>query len=208
MKIRTIVPLIALVAVAACGRARYEVIPPAVDLAALDSVGLIVFKAEGAKGDLDAVATQYFLQEVMAAQRVPVVELGPLEGVLAGVGRPNLDREAALAIGQRSEIGAFFAGEIKVTKVKPRIDLAAPLSKSLFARAAFDISVTARLVSTANGATLWTESATRQGTVGSVGMDNGVPVFAVRDQSAAMSEVLRQIVFQMTWDFRPTRRRL
>lgn len=208
MKLRTIAPLVALVAVAACGRARYEVIPPAVDLAALDSVGLIVFKAEGAKGDLDAVATQYFLQEVMAAQRVPVVELGPLEGVLADIGRPGLDREAALAIGRKSEVGAFFAGEVKVTKVKPRIDLAAPLSKSLFARAAFDISVTARLVSTANGATLWTESATRQGTVGSVGMDNGVPVFAVRDQSAAMSEVLREISFQMTWDFRPTRRRL
>jgi len=208
MKLRTIVPLVALVAVAACGRTRYVVVPPAIDLAALDSVGLIVFKAEGAKGDLDAVATQYFLQEVMAAQRVPIVELGPHDAVLADVGRPGLDREAALAIGQKSEVGAFFAGEIKVSKVKPRIDLAAPLSKALFARAAFDISVTARLVSTSNGATLWTESAIRQGTVGSVGMDNGVPVFAVRDQSAAMSEVLRQIVFQMTWDFRPTRRRL
>ncbi len=208
MKWRTIAPLVALVAVTACGRARYVVVPPAVDLAAFDSVGLIVFKAEGAKGDLDAVATQYFLQEVMAAQRVPVVEFGPVDGLLADIGRPGLDRDAALAIGQKSDVGAFFAGEIKVTKVKPRIDLAAPLSKSLFARAAFDITVTARLVSTANGATLWTQSITRQGTVGSVGMDGGVPVFAVRDQSAAMSEVLREISFQMTWDFRPTRRRL
>lgn len=198
----------ALVAVAACGRARYVIVPPAVDLAALDSVGLIVLKTEGATGDLDAVASQYFLQDVMAAQRVPVVEMGPLAGVLADIGRPGLDRETALAIGRKYEVGAFFAGEIKVTKVKPRIDLAAPLSKSLFARAAFDIAVTARLISTANGATLWTGSAARQGTVGSVGMDNGVPVFAVRDQSAAMREVLREITFQMTWDFRPTRRRL
>jgi len=198
--------VLAILAVAGC--VKYTIVPPAVDLAALDSLGLVVFKAEGAKGDLDAVATQYFLQEVTAAQRVPVVELGPVGTVLAEIGRSALDRDSALAIGQKYEVGAFFAGEIKVTKVKPQIDLAAPLSKTLFARAAFDISVTARLVSTKNGATLWTGSATRQGTVGAVGMDNGVPVFSVRDQSAAMSEILREIMFHMTWDFRPTRRRL
>ena len=69
-----------------------------------------------------------------------------------------------------------------MTKVKPQIDLAAPLSKTLFARAAFDMAVKVRLVSTTNGATLWTDSAVRQGTVGSVGMDDGVPVFSVRDK--------------------------
>jgi hypothetical protein len=197
---------VVLAAVAGC--VKYTIVPPAVDLTALGSVGLVTFKAENAKGDLDAVATQYFLQEVTGAQRVPIVELGPAAAVLADLGKTAFDRDAILALGQKQGVEAVFIGEIKVTKVKPQIDLAAPLSKTLFARAAFDLGVTARLVSTANGATLWTDSALRQGTVGAVGMDNGVPVFSVREKSAAMAQLLREVMFRLTWDFRPTRRRL
>jgi hypothetical protein len=195
-----------LAAVAGC--VKYTIVPPAVDLTALGSVGLVTFRAENAKGDLDAVATQYFLQEVSGAQRVPVVELGPAEAVLADLGKTAFDRDAILALGQKHGVKAVFLGEIKVTKVKPQIDLLAPLSKALFARAAFDLGVTARLVATGNGATLWTDSALRQGTVGTVGMDNGVPVFSVREKSAAMTQLLREVMFGLTWDFRPTRRRL
>jgi hypothetical protein len=208
MKAKHLIAVFAILAAVASCSAKYTIVPPAVDLASLGSIGLVTFKAADVKGDLDAAATQAFLEEITAAQRVPVVELGPADAVLADIGRPAFDREAALALGQKHGLDAVFIGEIAVTKVKPQIDLAAPLTKTLFARAAMDMSVKVRLVSTANGATLWTNSAVRQGTVGSVGMDNGVPVFAVRDKNAAMNDLLRQIMFQMTWDFRPTRQRL
>jgi hypothetical protein len=200
---------VAVVALAVSGCAvKYTIVPPAVDLAALGTIGIVTLDPGEAKGDLDAAATQYFLEEVTAAQRVPVVELGPAAEALAKIGKTAFDRDAALALGQQQGLEAFFVGEIRVTKVKPQIDLAAPLSKTLFARTAFDIAVKVRLVSTRDGATLWTQSATREGTVGSVGMDNGVPVFSVRDKSAAMAEALRDLAFRLTWDFRPTRRRL
>ncbi|HDT13514.1 MAG TPA: hypothetical protein ENO03_04065 [Candidatus Aminicenantes bacterium] len=201
------IAFIALVAFAA-GCVKYTIVPPAVDLASLGAIGLVTLKAENAKGDLDATATQYFLQEISAAQRVPVVELGTQAAVLSDVGRAAFDRDAALAVGEKQDLDAVFLGEVTVTKVKPQIDLAAPLRKTLFARAAFDISVKVRLVSTRDGATLWTDSAMRQGTVGAVGMDGGVPVFSLRDQSAALNDILREIMFRLTWDFRPTRRRL
>lgn len=207
MRLRQLAPLAILFAVAGCA-AKYTIVPPAVDLASVGAIGLVTLEAGNAKGDLGAVATQYFLEEVTAAQRVPVVELGPAGNVLADIGKTAFDREAALAIGPKYGVEAFFVGEIQVTKVKPQIDLAAPLSKTLFARTAFDISMKVRLVSAANGATLWTQSATREGTVGAVGMDNGIPVFSVRDKSAAMAETLRDIAYRMTWDFRPSRRRL
>jgi hypothetical protein len=207
MRVKILVACFAVLA-AVAGCVKYTIVPPAVDLAALGPLGLVAFKAENARGDLAAAATQYFLQEITSAQRVPVVELGPAEAVLADVGRAAFDRDAILAIGQKQGLEGIFIGEIKVTNVKPQVDLAAPLSKTLFARAAFDIGVSARLVSTANGATLWTDSVLRQGTVGSVGLDNGVPVFAVREKSAAMAELLREVMFRLTWDFRPTRRRL
>lgn|SRR5512143_1644312 len=199
--------LIIAAAVSGCA-AHYIMVPPAIDLTQMGTVGLVVFKAANVKGDLDAVATQDFLEEITAAQRVPVVELGPADTVLADVGKTAFDREAALAIGQKHGVDAIFVGEIAVTKVKPQIDLAAPLTRTLFARAAMDLSVKVRLISTTNGATLWTNSAIRQGTVGSVGLDDGIPVFAMRDKNAALNDLLRQTMFQLTWDFRPTRQRV
>ena len=193
--------------VAGCA-AHYTIVPPAIDLTALGTIGLVTLKADNTKGDLDAVATQSFLQEVTAAQRVPVVELGPEAAVLSDLGKTSFDRESFIEVGQKHGVDALFTGEVVVTKVKPQIDLAAPLTKTLFARTAFDIAVKVRLVSTRNGATLWTDSAVRQGTVGQVGIEDGVPVFAVRDKNAALNDVLRQLMFRLTWDFRPTRQRL
>jgi hypothetical protein len=207
MNKRSFLALVVAFGLSGCA-AKYTIVPPAVDLAALGTIGIVTLDPGEAKGDLDAAATQYFLEELTAAQRVPIIELGPAAGILAKIGQTAFDRNAALALGREQGLEAFFVGEIRVTKVKPQIDLAAPLSKTLFARTAFDIAVKVRLVSTRDGATLWTQSATREGTVGSVGMDNGVPVFSVRDKSAAMAEALRDLAFRLTWDFRPTRRRL
>jgi hypothetical protein len=208
MKIRHLIWLIALAAVAGCA-AKYTIVPPAVDLTGYETVGLVTFKVENAKGDLDSLATQLFLQEVTAAQRVPVVELGRADEVLAGIGKASFNREAALAIGGKHGVEAFFVGEIKISKVKPQVDLLAPLSKALFVRAKFDIAVTARLVSATNGATLWTRSSVREGTVGAIGMgSDGVPTFGMQDKNEAMNDLLREMMFQMTWDFRPSRRRL
>jgi hypothetical protein len=207
MRLKHLAFLVILAAVAGCA-AHYTIVPPAVDLTGMGSIGLVTFQAENAKGNLDTAATQYFLEEITAAQRVPVIELGPAAKVLADAGKTTFDREAALAIGQKQGVDAFFVGEIQVSKVKAKIDLAAPLTKTLFARAAFDMAIKVRLVSATNGATLWTNSSTREGTVGSVGMDGGIPVFAVGDKNAALDNLVRQMMFQLTWDFRPTRRRL
>jgi len=70
------------------------------------------------------------------------------------------------------------------------------------------MAVKARLVSTRDGATLWTDSALTQGTVGAIGMEGGVPTFSLQGESRALNEALREIMFRTTWDFRPTRQRL
>jgi len=194
--------------VSACSGARYVIDPPQVDLTQIGSLGLVTLKAEGGKGDLDASATQLFLQEISSAQRIPVIELGSQAAVLADLGKAAFDRDAAIALGEKQGLDAFFAGEIVVTKVKPQLDLAAPIQKTLLARTAFNVTVKVRLVSARNGATLWTRSAAGQATVGTIGIDGGVPVFAVQDKSAAMHDLLRDLMYRLTWDFRQTRRRL
>lgn len=208
MRKRYFIWLVAIAAVSGCA-AKYTIVPPAVDLTGYETVGLVTFKVEGAKGDLDSLASQLFLQEVTGAQRVPVVELGRAEEVLAGTGKTSFDREAALAVGDKHGVQVFFLGEVTISKVKPQVDLFAPLSKALFVRTKFDIAMTGRLVSAANGATIWTESIVREGTVGSLGLGpDGVPIFGLRDKNEAMTNLLREMTFRLTWDFRPTRRRL
>jgi hypothetical protein len=208
MRTKILVLSVAIAAIAGC-TTKYTIVPPAVDLTGYETVGLVTFKVENAKGELDSLATQFFLQEVTAAQRVPVVELGPADEVLAGIGKAAFNREAALAVGEKHGVEAFFLGEIKISKVKPQVDLLAPLSKALFVRAKFDIAVTARLVSAANGATIWTQSSVREGTVGAFGMGaDGVPTFGLQDKNETMNNLLREMMFQMTWEFRPSRRQL
>jgi len=92
MRKRCLICIAVLFAVAGC--VHYTIVPPAVDLTALKTLGLVDFRAENTKGDLYVMATQYFLQEVTAAQRVPVLELRLLEGVLDEIGKPALDRDA------------------------------------------------------------------------------------------------------------------
>jgi len=208
MKTKHVTFVLALAAVTACSSAQYVMDPPTVDLTAMGTIGLVMLSADNTKGDLDAAATQYFLQDVNAAQGVPVVELGTPATVLADLGKTAFDRETALALGEKQKIDAFFTGEIQVTKVKPQVDVLAPLNGSLFARATVDMAIKVRLVSCKNGATLWTRSAAREGTVGSVGLEGGIPVFAARDKNEALDELLREITYQLTWDFRSTRRRL
>ena len=208
MKRKYLTLMIVLASVAGCS-AKYTLDPPTVDLTGYASLGLVEFKAENAKGDIDSVATQYFLQYVTGAQRVPVVELGSAGEVLAGVGKTSFNREAALAVGEAHGVDVFFLGEVKVSKVKPQVDLLAPLSKAAFVRAKFDIAVTVRLISAKNGATVWTQSNSREGTVGSMAMGpDGVPTFSMQGQDEATAGLLRDMMYQLTWDFRATRRRL
>lgn len=207
MKKRYVVWLIA--AAAAAGCIKYTIVPPAINLMDYSDVGLVAFRAEGVEGDLGETAAQFFLEEVMRTQRVPVVEMGAPGEVLAKIERTSFDRDAARAVGTEYGIRSYFLGEVTITRVKPQVDLAAPSVRTLFVRATFDIAMTVRLISAESGATIWTKSSRREGTVGALGMGpNGIPTFSMRDKNEAMANLLREMAYQLTWDFRPTRRRL
>ncbi len=184
-------------------------VPPEIDLLPYERVGLISFSVENAEGQLDEMATQRFLQEITRFQRgVQIIELGPLDEVLGKINKTNLDHEAINAIGEHFGLTSFFHGKIKVSDVKPDIDIAA-LIKSLRVRASFNISMTARLFSTETGATLWTDSVFKKESLAnmSIGQDQ-VPYFNVRDQDETYKILVERMVYELTRDFRPTKRRL
>lgn len=188
----------------ACRGGEIVTVPPEVDLASFGQLGLVTFGVENAKGDLDQMATQAFVQEVTRAQRTPVLELGALDALLARVQKKALDSEAVKAIGKLDGVGALFVGTITVSKVKPQVDIAGALSQ-LRVRAGFDMSATVRLVSTETGATVWTNSRALNAAVGFLGLGgDGIPDFSMRDQNEAVQQALRELFFALTRDFRPT----
>jgi hypothetical protein len=184
-------------------------VPPEIDLLPYENVGLISFSVENAEGQLDEMATQRFLQEITRFQRgVQVIELGPLDEVLGKINKTSLDHEAMRAIGEYFGVASFFHGKIKISDVKPDVDIAA-LIKSLRVRASFNISMTARLFSTETGATLWTDSVFRKESLAnmSIGQDQ-IPYFDVKDQDETHKILVEHMVHELTRDFRPTKRRL
>ena len=184
-------------------------VPPEIDLLPYERVGLISFSIENAEGPLDEMATQRFLQEITRFQKgAQVIELGTLDEVLGQIDKTSLDQETVKAIGEHFGVTSFFHGKINVSDVKPRIDISA-LVRSLRVRASFNISMTARLFSTETGATLWTDSAYRKETLAYMSIREGrVPYFDVRDQDEAYKGLIERLIYELTREFRPTKRRM
>lgn len=204
--VKRILPLLVLFMFISCGPAVW--FPPEIDLMPYERIGLISFSIENAKGELDKMATQRFLQEITYFQRgVQIIELGLLEDVLGKIDKAILDQEAIQAIGEEFDVTSFFYGEINVSYVSPQIDIYGFIRKMRL-RASFNISMTARLYSTKTGATLWTDSVDRDAVLGYMVMDSErIPYFGVRDQEEAYRELTEHLVHDLTRDFRSTRRR-
>jgi hypothetical protein len=155
-----------------CGGRPLVLVPPEIDLLPYESIGLISFSVENAEGQLDEMATQRFLQDLTRFQRgVQIIELGHLDEVLGKINKSSLDHEAMSAIGEHFGVTSFFHGKIKVSDVKPDVDIAT-LLKSLSVRA------------------------------------DQIPYFDVRDQDETYKILVERMVYELTRDFRPTKRRL
>ena len=190
-----------------CG--HYAWFPPEVNISPEQKVGLIQFTIKNAEGGLDVFATDRFLQEVIQAQRgARLLELGTLQEVLADVQEEKLDADAVRKIGSRHGVDLVFTGEIMISDVKPQVSVDA-LIRDLGVRASFTIYVSAKLQSTASGVVLWTDAVERKETVAFLGLMHGkVPYFGVQDKDEANRRLIAEIIHDLTWDFRPTKRRI
>lgn len=192
-----------------CSRSVLVTVPPAMDLISYGNIGLISFSTENAKGQLDEMATQRFLQVITQSQRgAQLIELGTLDEVLNEINKSSFDREAIQAIGEHFNVKAFFFGKISVSDVKPQFSIGA-LVKSMGVRASFTISMTSRLYSTATGATPWTDSVRWKDSLADLSLgDDRIPSFNVKDQDETYQNLVEQMIYELTRDFRPTYQRV
>jgi hypothetical protein len=175
-------------------------IPPRVDLARYQTIGMVSFASKD--GDLQRMSTQRFLSEVQSAQPgTRVVELGSEQQVLASVNRSSWDPATFRAIKQTHGVDAILIGRLDVEKAKPSVQLSTAW-KSVGMRADVDATLSARLIESASGATVWTDSAKMTENVASARISERSGSFAASDAQAAYGNMVECMVYEITDDFR------
>jgi hypothetical protein len=187
---------------AGCGTTVQVPVPPRVDLTAYPTIGLVEFSSN-ARSDVERLTTQQFLEALQAAQPgTRVVELGREERVLRSVDRRTWDARTLRDIMQKHGVDAVLLGRLNLDEVRPDFDLSTGW-KALSVRADVDAMLTARLVETATGATMWTDSAQATANVAHVGFDgweNGH--VSASDPKAVYGEMIDWLAYEITDDFR------
>ncbi len=185
------------------GCASKVLMPPKISLTTYNKIGMIRFSSN-AEGNLQQFASQKFLQALQSSQPgVRVLELGDENKVLRAIQHEQVDPAAIQAIGRQYGVDAVIFGRLEISSVKPKIDLSTVLT-SMSAQADVDAALTARLLETESGATLWTNSVRGQQTVGHVSfVSDGDISFGARDPENAYGRLVHWLVVRATRDFRP-----
>ena len=176
-------------------------LPPRVDLKPFGTLGMVKLESN-AKGSLADYTSQRLLREVQEAQPgTPVIELGTMPQVLGSIGRSEMDFEAVKLLNAKYGIGAVVIGKLDVQKVKPSVKIGV-LLKNMTVSAYVEATLTARLLETATGATVWSNSAQGRENVASVSLMKGDTWFDAREPEKAYGNLVNQLVSVITDDFR------
>ena len=186
-----------------CSRTVLVPVPPRMDLGGFGTLGVVEF-ASNAGAAVDAQATREFQARIHAAQPgTRLLELGSREALLKEVGSRQLDADALKKIGAKRGVDAIFLGEIAYSEPKTSVTVTDMSRLEGSARTTVRGDMSARLVETRTGASVWSSSswATRQVGGVSVSAERGVSG-GVRS-SNPREEMVPTLVFHLTQDFRP-----
>lgn len=167
--------------------------PPRVALQPHVRIGLVSFTAEGARGALAPLATQRFLAAMLDAQPgIEVLELGTIAG--------PIDPAAARRLGEAHGVRTVVVGHLVVSDLKPRVNIFGGFRASVEA----DVALTVRMLSSESGATVWSRASQLRETMGAVSIVDGQAVLGAQDPDDAYGELVDQLVWNVTYDFRST----
>lgn len=193
------------IAAAACAGHKV-LVPPRLDLHPYGRLAIATFTVENARGSLDRLATGEFVEAALQAQPgVEILELGPQDTLVHRLGETELGIASAQEIGRQHDVGAVFAGHLKITNPQATGGLGWLVSPHLEATIRADLTV--RLVSTESGATLWRSSAWATRKVGQVRIVGGQLDFMARDPKRAYGPMVDRLVELVTEDFWSTWRK-
>ena len=155
--------LLAAALLAACSRTVVRPVPPKMDLKDYGPVGVVDFSSNSER-KFSARATRQFQEQVQSAPPgTRFVELGERQQLLAAVGAKQLDAPALRKIGAKYGVSAVFIGELAYSE--PRTDVRVSDITKLEGGVRTEVrgDLSARLLETASGASVWSTSGWRAG---------------------------------------------
>ena len=179
-------------------------VPPRVDLKPYGVVGIVEFPSNGDR-TTGTQATRQFQEQVQEAQPgTRFLELGTAGAVLAGVGASEFNADSLLRIGQKYGVKAVVMGEVVYSAPRTDVKVADITRLEGGVRSELRADISARLLETASGASVWTRSAWTKRQLGtlSVSADRGVSGSLAK--ADPREEMVTTLVYHLTHDFRPT----
>lgn len=185
-----------------CG--KKVMVPPRIDLSDHEMIGIIEFECSE-KGKLGALATSRFMEFARHDQgMIRIIELGTESEVLKKIGHNKLNQEAFKEIGEEYEVRTIFIGELIVSDVRPDIKITPGLGYMGFG-AEVDATLSAQMVETVSGASVWNNSASATREVGHVSIFGGSSfAFDAEDPDKAYGKLINHLVDRVTIDFQVT----
>ncbi|MFN2643736.1 MAG: hypothetical protein ABR570_02005 [Burkholderiales bacterium] len=202
----SVVSLAFLALLSACSRTVLVPVPPRMELKGYGTLGIVDFGSNSnSDRSVSARATRQFQEQVQAAQPgTRFIELGDRQQILAAVGAKQLDAASLRRIGEKYGVSAVFLGDIAYSepKVDIRVSDMAKLEGGLRAEIRGDIS--ARLLETASGVSVWSTSGWARRQVGAMHVSADHGMSGAIGRSNPQEEMVPSLVQVITDDFRPT----
>jgi len=183
-------------------------VPPRMMLDPNQTIGIVRFEVEGARGE-DHNATDKFVEAIQQGQPgVAIIELGSSSEVLNGVGKSQLNGEAAQEIGKKFKVDVVIVGTVRLKESQPKVDVNLNQGfrlDSVRAQIRLDGRLDTKVLSTARGASLWTGSSSRWINLAQVsGSGGGIGSVSLPDQDRQREKLIFDMVSEASSDFQPT----
>ncbi len=189
------------------GCSKKVMVPPRIDLSDYEIVGIIEFSCSE-NGKLASLATSRFMEFARLDQgMIRIIDLGTETEVLKKIGHNKLNQEAFIEIGETYEVATIFTGELIISDVRPDITITPGLGYMGFG-AEVDATLSAQMIETVTGASIWNNSGSATRSVGHVSIFGGSAfAFDAEDPDKAYGKLVNELVDRVTTDFQITWRR-
>jgi hypothetical protein len=188
-----------------CGTPTVKVqVPPRVNLKSWPLIGVVDFTTN-ANPPMGKEATEKFIQNLEAAQPgARLLELGSGERILRELNRNAFDPATIKAMGARYGVAAVLVGHFEVSGMTPDISLS-PSADSFSASAKVNSDLSAKLLETATGATVWSNGAHGRWSLGGLHFSSGgLGNLRYEDPANQYRKMVLDLASVATNDFRPT----
>ena len=185
-----------------CSHTEKVRVPPRVKLNAYKHIGVIEFSTN-AEDNLKPYVTQNFIHNLQSAQPgTRIIELGDEAQLLQSMNCKKLDLDTIKLIGKKYTVDAVIFGHLEISEIKPNVKVFT-VSESLKAKAYIEALLSAKLLETDNGATLWTNATTGKTQVARINLSKGGLIgFGISDPQEKYGKLVPQLVYTNTSDFR------